>query len=88
MLKQDNFTISSPGRANPNLKIAFYLIHPGRVSVKVYTLSGREIVTVVNGNFGAGVHNLTWNTRKIAHGCYSIRMQAGPNLYVKSIPVF
>jgi ligand-binding sensor domain-containing protein len=85
---QANFDIHSPSRTNPNATIVFSLSHSNQVSVKVYNLSGREITTLVNRNLGSGSYSLSWDTRNMATGCYLVRMQAGSNAYIRSVPIF
>lgn len=83
-----NFNIRSPRYANSNATTEFSLPQPDQVTVKIYNLSGHEIATLVNKNLGSGTHSVTWNTRNVAAGCYLVKMQAGSNSFVKSIPVF
>ena len=89
IFNQVNFKIFSKNHsATSNVSIEFTLFHSDQIAVKIYNLSGREITTLVNKKFGAGEHCLCWNTRNIAPGCYTIRMQAGANSYEKSLPIF
>ena len=87
-LNQVDFDIRSPSRTNHNATIEFSLPHSEQVTAKVYNLSGREIATPVNGNFGSGSYSITWNTRNIAAGCYTVRMQTGSKTFAKSIAIF
>jgi hypothetical protein len=80
--------IRSPGHANPNVSFEFSLLHSDQVTVKVYNLSGKEIATLVNGNLEPGAHSITWNAKNSATGCYLVKMQAGSNSFVRSVPVF
>jgi flagellar hook assembly protein FlgD len=88
VLSHENLKINSSSRSNPNVSIEFSLSHSDWVSVKIYNLSGREITTLVNKNLDAGSHSISWNTRNLATGCYTVRMQAETNTFVKSIPIF
>jgi len=45
------------------------------------------MATLVNNNSGAGVYKLSWVPKDLAVGCYTIRMQAGSNVYVKNIQI-
>jgi photosystem II stability/assembly factor-like uncharacterized protein len=84
---REYFKIHSPSHINPNISIEFSLPHSDKVSLKIYSLSGHEIASLVNKNLNAGTHSISWNTRNLAAGCYTVRMQAGANTYVKSIPI-
>jgi hypothetical protein len=87
-LDQSNFKVLSPNLTNSNAKIEFSLPHSDMVSVIVYNLLGHEIASLVNKNLSRGSHCIPWNTRNLAAGCYTVRLQAGSNSYVKSIPIF
>ena len=49
----------------------------GNVTLKVYDISGREIATLLNGNFQAGSHSVTWDAREVPSGVYLCRLIAG-----------
>ena len=83
-----NLRISSPSRTNPDIALAFSLPHSDKVMVAVYNLSGHEIASLVNQYLGQGPHSITWNTRNVASGCYTVRLQAGDNIYTKSVSIF
>ncbi|HEX9933896.1 MAG TPA: FlgD immunoglobulin-like domain containing protein, partial [bacterium] len=67
---------------NPETAIEYELPEISEVTVKVYTLLGMEIKTLVNKIQNAGRYTLTWNGtdnggRKVPSGIYFLRMQAG-----------
>ena len=86
--QQVNFAVHAPSHADPNATIKFSLPHSDRVTVTIYSLAGHEIASLVDRRLGPGPHTLTWNTRKVSSGCYTVRMRAGANAYAKSVPVF
>ena len=88
VLNQSNFKLLFSSLNNPNVTIEFSLPHSDKVTLTVYNLSGHEIASLVNQNLGQGSHRITWNTRNFAAGCYTVRLRAGSNAYVKSIPIF
>jgi hypothetical protein len=88
MSNQGNLRISSPGHGGSDAIIEFSLPHSDRVTVAIYNLSGHQIASLVNQNLGQGGHSIPWNTRNLAAGRYTVRMQAGANTYVKSISIF
>jgi photosystem II stability/assembly factor-like uncharacterized protein len=85
--KQTAFNLTIPTKSNHRLAINYSLFNSEPVSIKIYNLSGREIITIVNKNSGSGLHSFYWDTRNIATGCYTVRMQAGAATYVKSVPI-
>jgi hypothetical protein len=85
--RQAGLRLNSLSHTNPNLTIEFFIPQSEKVTIGVYNLSGHEISALVNKNLVSGAHSIIWNTRDLAAGCYMVKMQAGSNTYVKSIPV-
>jgi len=66
-----------PNPFNPSTSIKFSLPERTHVTLKVYNLLGKEIATLVNGDFSAGRHDVQWNASDVASGVYMYRIQAG-----------
>jgi hypothetical protein len=66
-----------PNPFNPSTAIKFYLSSDQKVSLKVFDIQGREIETLVNGNFSSGYHEVQWFTGGVSSGVYFCRLQAG-----------
>ena len=86
--KQVTLKILSSSRTNRYVTIEFSLPNSQKVLAKIYNLSGHEIASLVNENPGQGSGRFHWNTRNVAPGCYTVRIQAGSNIYTKSIAIF
>jgi hypothetical protein len=82
------FVISERHCSDATIAIGFSIPCPEMVSLKIYTLSGRELKTLVHDVFSPGSHVAVWNTRNIANGCYSVKMQIGANIFMKALSVF
>jgi endonuclease I len=77
----------SLGRNAPNpfsgtTALSFELAVAGRVSVRVYDLSGREVAVLADGLFEAGRHRVEWNGRdtggsRVATGVYFCSATSG-----------
>ncbi|NOX89398.1 MAG: T9SS type A sorting domain-containing protein [Calditrichaeota bacterium] len=70
-----------PNPFNPETHISYQLPQASRVTIKIYNLLGREVITLVNENQSAGVFNITWNGkdasgRDVPSGTYFCRMSA------------
>ena len=63
-----------PNPFNPATTIRFQLAEPGSVSMKVFDVLGREVVTLVNGRQAAGRFSVTWDASKMSSGIYYCRM--------------
>jgi len=53
----------------------------GKISISIYNAKGQLVKTLVNGNYKAGHHSLTWNGKddhgnRLSSGLYIYRMQA------------
>ncbi|MEJ2634013.1 MAG: T9SS type A sorting domain-containing protein [Calditrichia bacterium] len=74
-----NFVLEQnyPNPFNPVTTIGFWTPRSGQVSLKVYDLTGREVVTLKEGKFPAGRHEVRWNAGDMASGIYFYRLEAG-----------
>ncbi len=66
-----------PNPFNPSTKIEFSLAKQSNVTLKVYNLSGKEVATLVNGEYSQGVYSVNWNASGLASGIYIYKIQAG-----------
>ena len=57
--------------------ISYTIPRTERVTLKVYDLLGRERLTVTEGLYSAGRHEVTFGARDLASGLYFYRIQAG-----------
>jgi ligand-binding sensor domain-containing protein len=87
LLPESNFKVLTPSLANSNATIEFSLPSADHISLSVYNLAGHEIASLINQNLASGRHSISWNTRNIAAGCYSVRLRVGANTFVRSVPI-
>ena len=66
-----------PNPFNPTTTLSFAIPVDSEVSLSVYNLQGREVVSLVNGNMDAGYHSITWNADSYSSGVYFVKMIAG-----------
>jgi photosystem II stability/assembly factor-like uncharacterized protein len=85
LYKLTDFKLANLSRSNHNIVISLSLLRSEMVTVKVYSLSGHEIEPLVNKHLWAGTQSIIWNTQYLATGCYTVKIQAGSNTYVKNI---
>ncbi len=52
-----------PNPFNPTTRLEFDLPHQVQVSLKVYDIMGREVITMVNESMNPGYHRLVWDGR-------------------------
>ncbi|MEW6511447.1 MAG: T9SS type A sorting domain-containing protein [Bacteroidota bacterium] len=65
-----------PNPFNPATVIRYQMPVSDRVTLKVFDILGREIITLLDGQQPAGYHEVLWNATGIASGVYFCRMDA------------
>ncbi|MCX7878713.1 MAG: S8 family peptidase, partial [Ignavibacteria bacterium] len=66
-----------PNPFNPATVIRFTIPKEGFVSLKVYDLTGREVVTLVNENRKPGTYDVKFDASKLSSGVYFYRLESG-----------
>ena len=66
-----------PNPFNPSTQIRFGLPQASPVTIKVYTINGAEVRTLVEREFEAGTHTVTFHAKNLPSGTYFYVMQAG-----------
>ena len=70
-----------PNPFNPETSIPFTIHKKSMLSLKIYDMAGKEIVTLVNGEYQPGTFNVRWNGNdnlgnKVSSGIYVYRLEA------------
>jgi uncharacterized protein (DUF362 family) len=74
-----------PNPFNPSTIIRFYLPQRKYVNIKIYSVTGQEIETLINGYVPAGQHELHWAPNGQASGVYIYKMIAGNYVETKKM---
>ncbi|MCP4632826.1 MAG: T9SS type A sorting domain-containing protein [candidate division Zixibacteria bacterium] len=72
-----------PNPFNATTTISFDIAHDGNVDLSVYNLAGQHIETLINGNFNAGHHTVTWNASTYSSGIYFSKLTTDNNTQTK-----
>ncbi|MCB2200259.1 choice-of-anchor D domain-containing protein [bacterium] len=64
-----------PNPFNPETVIRYSLAQPGDVKLTVFTIEGRELISLVDGYREAGIHNVRFNGHTLASGVYLYRLE-------------
>ena len=77
----NKFDISQnyPNPFNPTTKIDFDLPYDSRISIKLYDMSGREVMELVNEQRPAGYYTVQINGNNLSSGTYFYRIIAEGN---------
>jgi len=66
-----------PNPFNPETKLKYQLPMSGKVTLKVFDILGREVVTLVDEVKEAGVYEVSFNGTALASGAYFYKFQSG-----------
>ena len=55
------------------------------VNLVVYDILGRQVSTLVDGLKPAGVHQISFDARRLASGMYLYRLEAGDKVFIKKM---
>lgn len=66
-----------PNPFNPETKIGFSVGTTSSVNIKIYDVTGREILTLVNQKFNKGFYEISWNASNLSSGIYFYKIEAG-----------
>ncbi len=76
-----------PNPFNPETRIGFRVSGSGRVSLKVFDVLGREVLTLVDEAMQSGDHQVTLDASGLASGMYFYRLNAGMYVNTKKLVV-
>jgi hypothetical protein len=68
-----------PNPFNPTTTIEYSIPNKAKVSLKVFDIQGREVVTLVNKNENAGKHTVNFDASKFATGVYFYQLTTNDN---------
>ncbi len=66
-----------PNPFNPSTAIEYSIAETANVSIKVYTITGQEVMTLVNEMKSPGVYNVSIDASRLSSGVYIYRIVAG-----------
>ncbi len=66
-----------PNPFNPTTNIEYRIANAGDVSLKVYDILGREVITLVNKVEQPGSYSVTFDARDLPSGVYFYRLETG-----------
>ncbi len=74
-----------PNPFNPTTNIRFSVPEQANVKITVFNVLGQEVVSLLNQNFEAGSHNITFNAANLNSGVYYYRIEANDYVQVKKM---
>lgn len=72
------------------IKISFEINNTKRTTIKVYTIQGKLIITLINENKSPGKYEIIWNGKdkngkEVTSGLYLVRLQSGRIILTRSV---
>nr|MBC8465879.1 T9SS type A sorting domain-containing protein [bacterium] len=80
-----NLSQNYPNPFNPETKINYSLKSPGKVLLKVFDISGREVRTLVNGEKLKGSYQVQFDASELSTGIYFYSLKSGSYYSVKKM---
>jgi len=74
-----------PNPFNPSTKISFSIPARSFVSLKVFTILGTEVSTLVSGQLSAGLHSRQWDAANMPSGIYLYQLHAGSTIQTRKL---
>jgi len=65
-----------PNPFNPSTSIKFNLAADSKVTLKVYSILGQPVATLVDGFLSAGYHSVKFNASHLSSGLYMYKLEA------------
>jgi hypothetical protein len=66
-----------PNPFNASSMLTFDVRNPGRIKIKVYNITGEEVLTLLDSNCGLGEHRVTFIADNLASGIYLATLETG-----------
>ncbi|CAN5671556.1 hypothetical protein BH10BAC5_BH10BAC5_14710 [soil metagenome] len=74
-----------PNPFNPETKISFAIPHNGFTSLKIYSMDGKEVASLLNEDLSVGNYQITFNGAAISSGIYFYELRSGNFLETKKM---
>jgi uncharacterized repeat protein (TIGR01451 family) len=74
-----------PNPFNPSTTIRYSIPEPGRVTIKVYDILGRELITLLSEEQATGTYEAKLNASMLSSGVYFYQLRAGSFIQTKKM---
>ncbi|MGD8781286.1 MAG: T9SS type A sorting domain-containing protein [Ignavibacteria bacterium] len=74
-----------PNPFNPTTTISYQIPVAGNVTLKIYDVLGKEVITLVNETQASGVYNVEFNASQLASGVYIYRLSCNDFIQMKKL---
>ncbi len=74
-----------PNPFNPTTTINFALVNPGRTSLIIYDIMGRQVAKLIDRDMEAGYHSISFRENNMASGMYFYKLESGDFISIKKM---
>lgn len=74
-----------PNPFNPSTTITYELTKISNITLEVFDVSGKKIVTLINETKGIGIHNVQFNASELSNGVYIYRLNVDGEIFSKKM---
>lgn len=74
-----------PNPFNPTTKISFSMVDKGFITLKIYSVTGNELETLISGEFLPGQHEASFDGSKYSSGLYFYELVSGHSRQVRKM---
>ncbi len=74
-----------PNPFNPITTIEFELLKTSEVTLKIFSVIGEEVATLVSDRLSAGSYSFEWDASRLASGIYLYKLEAGEYVSVRKM---
>lgn len=87
LVQPNRFALESPypNPFNASVNLQFELAQAGETQLQIFDVAGRNVATVVNGNYLPGVYSVQWDGAKAATGVYFVRLSQGGKMATQKL---
>ncbi|MGD0339488.1 MAG: T9SS type A sorting domain-containing protein [Bacteroidota bacterium] len=87
MNMKDKFQLYSnyPNPFNPTTTIKFSIPKTGYTTLKIFNITGREVVALVSEKLNPGTYTTKWDASNLSSGIYFYRLQSGTFIQTKKL---
>jgi hypothetical protein len=74
-----------PNPFNPSTTISYQIPNSGFVNLKIYDITGKEVITLVKEQKSAGSYSVRFNANNLPSGIYLCKIESGNNIQTKKM---
>ena len=74
-----------PNPFNPTINIEYSVTSPGAISLKIISLDGQVMSTLISGFRAKGSYKTLWSPKDVSSGVYILQLESNKSIFNKKI---